>query len=371
MLTDRTEPTREDLAAAPAPTIAAVQTALPPHRYPQHRLTDLVGDLCLAPGADRGVLRRLHAAAGVQTRHLALPVEQYAELGDFGRANDAWTAGALALGEEAVTRALKQAGLEPGEIDLIACASVTGVAVPSLEARLAVRLGMRSDVKRLPLFGLGCVAGAAGIARVHDYLRGHPGHAAVLLAVELCSLTVQHGDDSPANLVAGALFGDGAAAVVLLGDEHPAARRGEGPHVLATRSVLYPDTEHVMGWDIGASGFRVILSPEVPDVVREHLHDDATRFLADHGLAAGDIGTWVCHPGGPKVLRAVAETLGLPDDALAVTWRSLAAVGNLSSASVLHVLQETREAHRPEPGTWGVLLALGPGFCSELVLLRW
>lgn len=364
-------PAADSLAAAPAPTIAAVQTALPAHQYPQHRLTDLVGDLCLAPGADRTVLRRLHAAAGVQTRHLALPVEQYADLGDFGRANDAWTTGALALGEEAVTRALKQAGLEPGDVDLIACASVTGFAVPSLEARLAVRLGMRRDVKRVPLFGLGCVAGAAGIARVHDYLRGHPTHAAVLLAVELCSLTVQHGDDSPANLVAGALFGDGAAAVVVLGHEHPAARLAEGPHVVTTRSALYPDTEHVMGWDIGATGFRVVLSPDVPDVVRTHLHDDATRFLADHGLAVGDIGTWVCHPGGPKVLHAVAETLGLPDDALAVTWRSLAAVGNLSSASVLHVLQETRDAHRPAPGTWGVLLALGPGFCSELVLLRW
>ncbi|MEU8134789.1 type III polyketide synthase, partial [Streptodolium elevatio] len=322
-------------------------------------------------GAGRYGRRRLHAAAGVQTRHLALPVEEYADLGDFGRANDAWTAGALALGEEAVTRALKQAGLEPDDVDLIACASVTGFAVPSLEARLAVRLGMRPDVKRVPLFGLGCVAGAAGIARVHDYLRGHPTHAAVLLAVELCSLTVQHGDDSPANLVAGALFGDGAAAVVVLGDQHPGARLAEGPHVVATRSALYPDTEHVMGWDIGATGFRVVLSPDVPEVVRTHLHDDATRFLADHGLTVDDVGTWVSHPGGPKVLHAVAETLGLPDDALAVTWRSLAAVGNLSSASVLHVLQETRDAHRPAPGTWGVLLALGPGFCSELVLLRW
>ncbi|MDI2124692.1 type III polyketide synthase [Yinghuangia seranimata] len=357
--------------AAAGAVIAAVDVALPPHRYPQEAITEMVGDVCLPAGADRGLLQRVHASAGVRTRHLALPIEQYAGLGDFGRANDAWIATALDLGEEAVGGALKQAGLEPGDVDLIACASVTGLAVPSLDARLAGRLGMRPDVKRLPLFGLGCVAGAAGIARLHDYLRGHPGDVAVLLCAELCSLTVQRGDDSPANLVAGALFGDGAAAVVAVGNAHPLAARAEGPRVLATRSELYPETEHVMGWEIGSSGFKVVLSADVPAFVRADLRRGVEEFLADHGLGIGDITTWVSHPGGPKVLDAVAESLGLGADALAVTWSSLASVGNMSSASVLHVLQQTREAHRPPPGSWGLLLALGPGFCSELVLLRW
>lgn len=366
---DHTARTRAAIGAAT--TVAAVQTALPPHRHAQHELTDLAADLCLPPGADRAVLRRLHEAAGVQTRHLALPIEQYAGLGDFGRANDAWTGAAVRLGEEAVTAALKEAGLTPDDVDLFACASVTGVAVPSVDARVAVRLGMRPDVKRLPLFGLGCVAGAAGLARVHDHLRGNPTEAAVFLAVELCSLTLQHGDTSAANLVASALFGDGAAAVVALGAEHPARATAEGPRVVASRSALYPDTERVMGWDIGSNGFSVVLSPDVPDVVRRHLRGDVTEFLADHGLAIDDIGTWVSHPGGPKVLHAVAESLGLADGALDVTWRSLASVGNLSSASVLNVLQETRATVRPAPDTWGLLLALGPGFCAELVLLRW
>ncbi|WP_399931837.1 type III polyketide synthase [Streptomyces kanamyceticus] len=361
-------------APGAATMIAAVHTALPPHRYAQDDLTEPIGDLCLPPGANRAVLRRLHASAGVRTRHLALPIERHAGLGDFGRSNDAWLAVALELGEEALTGALRKAGLEPADVDLLVCASITGIAAPSLDARLAGRTGLRPDVKRLPVFGLGCVAGAAGIARVHDYLRGHPGDTAVLLTVELCSLTLQQRDDSRANLVAGALFGDGAAALVARGggtadgSTEPVAA---GPRVVATRSHLYPDTERLLGWDIGARGFSVVIDAAVPDVVRDHLGRQLCAFLAEHGLTTEDIGIWVCHPGGPKVLSAMTDTLGLPDDALDSAWRSLATVGNMSSVSVLHILQNVRESRRPDPGTWGLLLAMGPGFCSEFVLLRW
>jgi alkylresorcinol/alkylpyrone synthase len=255
---------------------------------------------------------------------------------------------------------------------MIMCTSVTGVAAPSLDARLANRIGLRPDVKRVPVFGLGCVAGAAGIARLHDYLRGWPGHVAVLLSVELCSLTLQRDDTSTANLVAGALFGDGAAAVVAYGDERePLPADAAGPTVVGTRSHLYPGSERVMGWDVRDTGFRVVLDAGVPDVVRTYLGDDVHGFLADHGLTADDITAWVCHPGGPKVLEAVAETLALPDGALDLTWRSLATNGNLSSSSVLHVLRDTLALRPPPPGTPGMLLAMGPGFCSELVLLRW
>ncbi|QLH25405.1 type III polyketide synthase [Streptomyces sp. Rer75] len=351
-------------------TIVGVSTALPAHRYDQHDLTELIGDLCLTPGADRGLLRRLHASAGVRSRHLALPIERYAGLGDFGQSNDAWMEAGLDLGAQALTDALKEAGLEPHDVDLLVCTSITGIATPSLDARLAGRVGLRPDVKRIPVFGLGCVAGAAGLARLHDYLRGHPDDTAVLLTVELCSLTLQHRDDSHANLVAGALFGDGAAAVVARG-RRAAGGDGGGPTVVATRSHLYPDTEELLGWTIGASGFRVVIGAGIPDIVRQHLGGDVRAFLAGHGLTVDDIGVWVCHPGGPKVLSSVTETLGLADDALDSAWRSLAEVGNLSSASVLHILQSTWESPRPEPGTWGLLLAMGPGFCAELVLLRW
>ncbi|MER6615406.1 type III polyketide synthase [Streptomyces xantholiticus] len=350
-------------------SVAAVHTALPPHRYAQSDLTELIADLCLEPGADRALLRRLHTSAGVRTRHLALPIEQYAGLGDFGQANAAWMTVGLALAEEALSGALDAAGLTAADIDLLVCTSITGVAAPSLDARLAVRMGMRADVKRVPVFGLGCVGGAAGLGRLHDYLLGHPDDTAVLLSVELCSLTLQR-DGSLANLVAGALFGDGAAAVVARGGD--AGRRGAGwPMVAATRGHLYPDTEHLLGWRIGASGFRVVVDAGIPDVVRTHLGGDLRNFLATHGLVPDDIGTWVCHPGGPKVLAAVGDALELPDGALDSSWRSLAGVGNLSSASVLRVLEDVATRCRPDPGTWGVLLAMGPGFCAEFVLLRW
>ncbi|MFD5764777.1 type III polyketide synthase [Streptomyces sp. NPDC127049] len=369
-------------AAAPAPsprpptapvtatTIAAVHTAVPPHRYAQDDLTEPIGDLCLAPGADRVLLRRLHAATGVRTRHLALPIERYAALGDFGRSNDAWIAAGTDLGAEAVSGALREAGLEPADVDLLVCNSVTGLATPSLDARLAGRLGLRPDVKRIPVFGLGCVAGAAGLARVHDYLRGHPDDTAVLLTVELCSLTLQRHDDSRANLVAGALFGDGAAALVARGRAAP-GRDTDGPTVVATRSHLYPGTGHLMGWEIGAAGFRVVIDAGLPALVRDHLGTPLRAFLAEHGLTTDDIGAWVCHPGGPKVMAAVTDVLGLPDDVLDSARRSLAAMGNMSSVSVLHVLQSHGGPRRPEPGTWGLLMAMGPGFCSEFVLLRW
>ncbi|MFE4058837.1 type III polyketide synthase [Streptomyces sp. NPDC059096] len=347
--------------------IAAVHGALAPHQHRQHDLTDTVARTCLPAGADRRILDRLHRATGVTTRHTALPLDRYGALEDFGAVNDAFIEAAVPLGAEAVGGALDAAGLSPRDVDLLIFTSVTGIAAPSVDARLVARLGLRPDVKRVPVFGLGCVAGAAGIARLHDYLVGHPGDVAVLLSVELCSLTFQRDDTSTANLVASGLFGDGAAAVVACG----ARRRATGPAVVSTRSHLYPDTEHVMGWDITGSGFRIVLDASVPDVVRKNLATDVDGFLAGHGLGREDITAWVCHPGGPKVLEAVEEVLALPPGALDLTRRSLAAVGNLSSSSVLHVLRDTLAERPPPAGTAGLLLAMGPGFCSELVLLRW
>ncbi|MFG2924022.1 type III polyketide synthase [Streptomyces sp. NPDC048305] len=349
--------------------IVAVHGALPPHRHAQRDITDMVARTCLPRGADRRVLDRIHANAGVRTRHTVLPLEGYDGLDGLGAANDVYIDAAVRLGAEAVHGALSKAGLAPADVDVLMFTTVTGIAVPSVDARLVGRLGLRPDVKRLPVFGLGCVAGAAGVARLHDHLTGTEGKVAVLLSVELCSLTFQRDDASPANLVATALFGDGAAAVVLVGDGHrtPAT----GPEVVETRSRLYPGTGHVMGWDIRSSGFTVVLDPAVPDVVRRHLAEDVQGFLEPHGLKPKDIARWVCHPGGPKVLDAVTDVMALPEGALDITRRSLAEVGNLSSSSVLHVLRDTLEQRRPEPGTPGLLMAMGPGFCSELVLLRW
>ncbi|WP_328332863.1 MULTISPECIES: type III polyketide synthase [unclassified Streptomyces] len=352
--------------------IAAVHGVLAPHRHAQHEITDMVARACLPEGTDRRVLDRLHQSSRVRSRHMTLPLDAYEKLDGFGAANDAFITGATELGTTAVRGALHAAGLRPEDVDLLIFTSVTGIAAPSVDARVAGRLGMRPDVKRLPLFGLGCAGGAAGLARMHDYLLGHPDQVAVLLSVELCSLTFQRGDSSMANLIATALFGDGAGAIVACGPDHAAAERGlPGPTVVDTRSKLYPDTGYVMGWNIKSSGFQVVLDPCVPDLVRRHLAADVTGFLADHGLKPKDVAAWVCHPGGPKVLEAVAEALGLPHDALGVTWRHLADVGNLSSSSVVHVLRDTLAGDPPAPGTPGLLMAMGPGFGCELVLLRW
>ncbi|MGH3525651.1 MAG: type III polyketide synthase, partial [Mycobacterium sp.] len=259
-----------------------------------------------------------------------------------------------------------KANVKPSEVDIIFSTTVTGLAVPTLEARLATRIGLRPDVKRVPLFGLGCVAGAAGVARMHDYLRGHPDQVAALLAVELCSLTMQRDDHSMANLVATSLFGDGAGAVIATG----ANRAPTGPRVLATRSHLYPDTEDVMGWNIGTTGFQLVLSVEVATVAEKYLGEDVRNFLTDHGLSTADVKTWVCHPGGPKVIDAVENGLDLPTDALDRTRHSLRDNGNLSSVSVLDVLAATI-ADPPPPGSIGLMIAMGPAFCSELVLLGW
>ena len=351
--------------------VVSAVTVLPPHRYEQAEITAAVADRLGLSGQKRAMLERFHAASGVRSRHLVLPLEHYRRITDFRQSNDAFLASATDLGEQAVKEALAHVGLLPTDVDVLMTVSVTGIGAPSIDARLVSRLGLRDDIRRIPVFGLGCVAGAAGVARLHDVLRGEPDGVAVLLAAETCSLTVQSNDDSTANLVASALFGDGVAAVVLVGADRAGRLGLPGPDVIDTRSRLYPDTERVMGWDIGGSGFRIVLAASVADIVEAHLGDDVRGFLAGHGLSLADVRRWIAHPGGPKVLEATARALDLRDGELGVTWQSLAEVGNLSSVSVLHVLSRTMEKSPPDPGSAGVLFAMGPGFCSELVLLRW
>jgi len=349
--------------------IAAVGHAFPPHYYDQSQLLEAFKSVWLGQHWNAERLERLHKNVRVGGRHLALPLEEYQRLETWGEANNAWIRVAQEVGEKALDAALGAIGLDYSEVDALFSVTVTGVATPALDARLMNRRPFRADLKRLPIFGLGCVAGAAGIARASEYVRAFPDQIAVLLSVELCSLTVQRGDLSIPNLIATGLFGDGAAAVVLLG-ERAAARRGLGGYaVRATRSVFYPGTEGVMGWDISSHGFQIVLSAEVPKMVELHLRHDVDAFFGDLELGRSEISRYICHPGGPKVLQTMEEQLELPDGALEATWRSLEEVGNLSSTSVLLVLEEAM-TQQPPAGEKALLLAMGPGFCSELVLLE-
>jgi alkylresorcinol/alkylpyrone synthase len=314
------------------------------------------------------MLDQLHAHAGVDGRHLVLPLERYYDLKTFGESNRIWIEAAQELGERAIRCAMARAGLELSQIGALFFVSVTGIASPSIDARLINRMKLPTNIRRTPIFGLGCVAGAAGVARAADYVRAYPDQVAVLLSVELCSLTLQREDLSLANLVSSGLFGDGAAAVVVAGANVPVRN---GPEIIGTGSVFYPGTEEVMGWDISEKGFRIVLSREVPEVVREHLGPDVDALLAAHGFERSDVGSWVMHTGGPKVLEAAEESLGMKKGEIQASWDCLRRVGNLSSASVLCVLEDVMLNRRPAPGTLGVMAALGPGFCSEVVLLRW
>ncbi len=349
--------------------IASIAPVLPAHVHAQSEITATIAPLLTSNPRRRATIERIHAATGVESRHLALPLDDYAALTGFTAANDAFVREGTALATTACRRALDDAGLDPADVDFVLFTSVTGVATPSLDALLVQRLGLRPDVKRLPSFGLGCVAGAAGIARVRDYLQGHPGDVALLVSVELCSLTLQHGDDSMANVVSTGLFGDGAAAVVMVGRDRAAEHRGVD--VVDARSALYPDTADALGWDIGGSGFRIVLAASLADLVEQHLGEGVEHLLAAHGLKVPDVGTWVAHTGGPKILQAAARALDLPDEAFAASWRSLARVGNLSSSGVLHVLADELATGGQIPGSAGVLFAIGPGVSTETVLLRW
>jgi alkylresorcinol/alkylpyrone synthase len=343
--------------------IAATQLSFPDHHHTQAEITEAL--IAAMPGCEPAMMRRIHQATGVSQRSIAMPLENYARITDFTETNNLWMEESLRLATEAGKAALDEAGLLPSDVDVLLFISVTGISAPSLDARLITTLGLRPDVKRLPSFGLGCVAGAAGIARMDDLLSGS-NQTGLLIAAELCSLTVQRDDLSAANMVATGLFGDGVAAIVMTSSD----ANDLAPHVVDSSSIVIPDTTDVLGWDVGSFGFRIVLSASLSDLVEANIANQVDQLLERNDLSRGDVTTWIAHTGGPKVIRAIESALTLDSDALRHTHHSLAERGNLSSVSVLDALRRTLdEPHKS--GEIGVLMGMGPGFSSECVLLRW
>jgi alkylresorcinol/alkylpyrone synthase len=345
------------------PHLIAIKSVLPKNSYSQHDITEYLVNLW--PQNLAAVARRIHKAAQVKRRHLALDIEIYERLNGIGERMHLWHEISLTLGLSAVSTVLEESGIDRKSIGHFFFTSVTGMSAPSIDALVSERLKLNPAIKRSPIFGLGCLGGAALLSRAMDYTRAFPKEAALVLSVELCSLTWQSDDHSMANIVATSLFGDGAAALLVVGDEHELAYKSRA-QLLNSAQVLFPHSKDLMGWEIKDSGFKVILSPGVPEIAGTALPVEINRFLTKHELQKSDIKNWIAHPGGPKVINAFIQGMEIPEKSLKHAEASLAEIGNLSSASVLHVLEKTLVDPQ---ASYGLMYAMGPGFQAEMVLL--
>lgn len=346
--------------------IHSTKTSFPKNYYSQ---TEIAEEIVKIWPERKRLVEQFHQSSLVQNRHLALPLESYKDLGDIGERSRIWLKTAEELQKNNIESLLAGAGLQANDIGLIVSTTVTGLAIPSLEARLMNLLPFSPSIKRIPIFGLGCLGGVAGINRVSDYLKGHPKEAALLLATELCSLTFQFNDQSVANLVGTSLFADGAAAVLMVGNEHPLALKSQF-EVVDGQSFFYPNTEQIMGWDIVPSGFKIVLSGDVPNLVAREVKPNLEQFLGTQKMTINDVNFIVSHPGGPKVLEKLTEVAGKTKEDFMLSWKSLEEKGNMSSVSVLHVLENTTK-RTLKKNELGLMMAMGPAFCSEFSLIRY
>lgn len=342
--------------------IRGVGTAVPKHGVPQAQARAFAAGFFAAdfPGLNRLLTAFDHT--GIEQRYLARPVEWYMARHSFAEKNAVYCEVAIELAIRAAEIAIARSGLAAEEIGTIVFVSTTGVRTPSIDGLLIQRLGLRRSTARVPVWGLGCAGGAAGLARATDLVVGTR-RPVLLVAVELCSTTLVHGDRSKSNLIATALFGDGAAAAVL-------APEGPGMAVLASRSELLDDTEDVMGWIVGDEGLEVQFAKSIPSIVREVVPDFVACMLADCGAVRSELEHFIVHPGGSKVLDAYEQALGLGPSALDLARQTLRDYGNMSSVTALFVLEKVL-SEVPPRGRLGVVLGLGPGFSAEGVMVRW
>jgi alkylresorcinol/alkylpyrone synthase len=351
-----------------------IKTSFPKNYYNQEELTAALLKVWGDKITNHSRIETLQKNVLVESRHLSMPLESYFNDMTFGERNRQFIEVATEISKNAIKELLEANNLNAEEISSLWSNTVTGFSIPSLEARIMNLLPFKTDTKRVPLMGLGCMAGVAGINRVSDYLKGHPKEAVVFFSVECCSLTFQMGDLRVANLLSTALFGDGAAAVLMVGDEHPLALKA--PLKLKDNlSVFFPESEDVMGWDVSEKGLSIILNKNVPDVTEKELQGPLDDFLSSRKISLGDIKSFFAHPGGPKVMMALEKVLDLPQGGLTHSWESLKQNGNMSSVSVLDIFHRHLELYRKDPdrfrGKWGLSVAMGPAFSAELGLFKW
>jgi alkylresorcinol/alkylpyrone synthase len=358
------------------PVVHGLATSLPGNTLPQEDLRR-VADSVLPESPGKAGILEVFRNARIDSRSLAMPVEWYLEPHGFAERNDAYTKVGLGLVEDASRKALDAAGLEPQDVGAVVMVSTTGIATPSLEARLSNRLAFPPGIKRVPVFGLGCAGGVAGLARAADLAKAEPDGHVLLVAMELCSLSFDittalglgSGGVDKKSLVAASLFSDGCAAAVVSGDAAAKRQGAQGLRWVAGASHLFPDSERVMGWDVADDHLEVVLSPGIPDLVRRELAGILRPFLAAHN-AGGDPDHWVLHPGGARVVDAFREALGLQGDELRWTEEVLRRHGNMSSPTALFVLAEASRSGRLRGGDRLLAVALGPGFSGEFALLE-
>ncbi len=359
----RNRPT--EAAAASYPTIAATATALPPYTITRDDVKVCLGRVFDIPERRLEAMMSIVDNAQVHKRHAIFPLDYTIQPRSLSQTNDEYIEHAVKLGREAAEKCLERAGLKADEIDMIITVSCTGFMIPSLDAHLINLMGFRSNIRRMPFTELGCAAGAMALGRAADYLKAEPGGNVLIIAVELPTLTLQRKDISQANLISSILFGDGAAAVVVSG------KQMRGPKILASETYTFPDSLGAMGFDLRDSGFHILLAKDVPEMIGGKIGGLVQGFLDRHGRKREDIKGWILHPGGARLLGNIETELGLCKCDTQPSWDILGNVGNLSSATILFILQEWMEKRPLQPAEYALAAAFGPGFSAEFLLLQW
>ena len=364
-----------------AATLLNTAIALPDYAYSQEEIRGIVANWLVDRPEQAKKADAILSNALVKRRYTVRPAAWYLEHTSVTARTEVYREEMIRLCERAATEALKGAGVEPEQVGLIISTSCTGVMIPSVENHLMNRMPFGQYTRRQPITEMGCVAGALAISQADDFLQAHPESAALVVSAELTTLTAQVEDFSMANVVSAALFGDGAAATVMAGERFTARGNGADPalenggrlpvRIVATRSVFFPDSLGLMGFDNTDTGLKIVMLPQVPRFVREQVPKHLLPFLAEQGLRLEDLSHFLLHPGGRKVLEGLEKKLSLTRKQTRISWEVLQNYGNLSSATVLFVLHQFEREVRPRSGDYGLMMAVGPGFSAEFLLLQW